>query len=187
MRALGPASDERRARGQQRRPLAWRLGSDLEQRFVRGAGRGRGLDAQLAHERGRAGVVRPQRPRPVAGGIVEGDQTPIGLLAQRVVAQQALRIADCLSQPPPLLELLDEPLERFAVELCEPFTLLEQPLVVVALQQLAPVRLDCVLEPALRDRLLEGGDIQPQPCIRAQLQRARPGVDEPIRLGQRPA
>ena len=73
------------------------------------------------------------------------------------------------------------------MELCEPFTLLEQPLVVVALEQLAPVRLDRVLEPTLLDGLLESRDVQPHGCIRAQLQRARAGVDEPIRVGQRAA
>ncbi len=132
-------------------------------------------------------MVCAQRPHSIARGGVEGDQTPVRRLAQRILPQEPLRIADRLCEPPPRLELLDEALESARVEPREPFALLQQPLVVVALEQLAPVRLDRVFEAALGEGAFERRDVEPQRYVGMPLQRARTGVDEPIRVGQRPA
>jgi hypothetical protein len=59
------------------------------------------------------------------------------------------------------------------VDLREPLPLIHQPLVVAALQQLAGIGLDRLLQPPLRQRPLEMLDIQPQRRIRAPPERPR--------------
>ena len=179
-RSLARARDERRA-GLDRA----RRGSDGEQRLVRLARRRRGLDGELALQRRRAHVVDAQRSRAVAARVVQAHEQPVGLLSQRVVADQALGVAERRGRIAALVRLAHEPLERVAVQVAQPLALLEQPVVVAALEQVARVGLDGRLQPALRERLLEVGDVEPQRRLVPPPEHARPDVDEPVRVGER--
>lgn len=164
-----------------------RLRDGAEQGLVGRAGRRRGLDAQLANQRGCTGVVGAKGPGPVTRGVVEADQQPVGLLAERVVPQEPLGIADRLGEATLCLEVLGEVLEGAEVELPQALALLEHPVVVVALDQVAAVRLDRVLQTTLRDGLLERLHVDPHRHLLAPPQRSLSHVEEPIRLRQRPA
>ena len=85
------------------------------------------------------------------------------------------------------LVLARELLKRLQVKPGEPLAFGRQPLVVAALQQLAGVQLDRLLEQPLGQRPLELLGVQPHRCIRPPLQRPRPDVDQPVSAGQRSA
>jgi hypothetical protein len=127
-------------------------------------------------------VVGADRASAVAGLVGELDQEAVALLAQRVVRDQPLGAADRLRPALAVAVPARESLERVEVQLREPLALVRQPLVVTALQQLAGVQLDGLLEPPLGHRALELLDVEPQRS--APLQRARPDVDEPVGVGQ---
>ena len=80
-----------------------------------------------------------------------------------------------------------EALERRGVELRQALALLEEPFVVAALEQIAGVRVDGLLQAAVRDRLLEDRDIEPERGVLAPLQRARAHVDQAVGIRERPA
>src|SRR5436190_1209552 len=84
----------------------------------------------------------------------------------------------CRRRPPSaLLMLARELVERLQVELREPLALVDQPLLIAALQQVAGVRLDRLLESPVGQRLLEVLDVQPQRRVTAPLERPRPDLD----------
>jgi hypothetical protein len=100
-------------------------------------------------------VVRAHGTRTVAGRVAQLHQEPVTLLTQRIVRDQPLGAANRFGPAPTLLMPAREPLERLEVERREPLPLVHQPLVIAALQQLARVRLDRLLEPPLGQRALE--------------------------------
>ena len=168
-RALGAAADEHRGGS----AALFLDGRPWEQRLVElPRGRG-GLDAELAPERRRARVVGAQRARPVAALVVQAHEQAVGGLAQRVVAHEPLGVHDrprgvaLLRQPP------GEPVQRVEVALAQALALLEQPLVVGALEQVAGVGVDRlaqgveVVVARPRQRVLEHGDVEPQRRVRA--------------------
>ena len=111
----------------------------------------------------------------------------VGLLAQGVPALEPLGAADRLGQAPGVLQFVREALERRGVELRQALALLEQPFVVAALEQVAGVRVDRLLQAAVRDRVLEDRDIEPERGLLAPLQRARAHVDQAIGIRERSA
>ena len=130
-------------------------------------------------------MVGAQRSRTVTARVVGAHQQPVGLFAQRVVADEALRRADRRGPVAALLRLAGESLERVEVEIAQPLALLEQPVVVAALEQIARVRPDRVVQPAVRERLLEDGDVQPQRRVGTPLKRPWPDVDQAVGIRHR--
>jgi hypothetical protein len=125
---------------------------------------------------------------------VEPHQDLIGRLPQRVLAQDPLGVPDRLGMPAPRLQQLDQPLERLEVAAAQPFALLQQPLVIAALEQVAAVQLDgrpeggALLVARLPlgpgDRLLEGGHVQPPGRILSPAERPRGHLQVPVGVGQ---
>jgi hypothetical protein len=162
-----------------------------QQRRVGPAGGRRRLDAELAGEGGRAGVVDAQRPRPVPAGVVQPHQGLVGRLAQRVLAQEPLGAPGRRREVAPGLQQLDQPLQGLEVALAEPLPLLGQPLVVAALEQVARVQLDGLAQGGLRPAGLalrpghggvEGGHVQPAGGVGPPPERPRRHLQEPVGL-----
>jgi hypothetical protein len=125
---------------------------------------------------------------------VEPHQDLVGRLPQRVLAQDPLGVPDRLGKLAPSLQQLDQPLERLEVAAAQPFALLQQPLVVAALEQVAAVQLHGSPE-ARRllvarfplgpgDRLLEGGHVQPPVGVLPPAERPRGHLQVPVGVGQ---
>jgi hypothetical protein len=140
-------------------------------------------------------VVHAQRPGPVAARVVQPHQEPVGLLVQGVVLEEPLRVRDRPGLVAAGSEQRGQTLERLEEGPPEPVPLVDQPLVVGALEQVPPVQLDrhpqgvdgAVVGLALRPRggLLEGGDVQPAGRVRPPPQRPLGHLQEPVRVGQR--
>ena len=176
----GPPDQRRRARG----PVGEGGG---DERFVDGAGFRRGIDAELVLQRRGAHVVGAHGAGPVPGCLAEPDQQPVALLAQGIPRDQALGAADGFGPALVLLVPAGEPLQRVGVQPGEPLPVPGQPFVIAALEQLTAVDLDRLLEPVLRQCPLELLDVQPQRDVRAPVERARPDLDQAIRVRQRAA
>ena len=184
-RALGRPADERRPGGRRRAAArSVRLGVDQQQRLVRRPGRGRRLDAQLALQRGGVRVVDPQRPRPVAARVVEAHEHPVAVLTQRVGADEPLRAADRRRPVLALLELPLKALERVEVAIAQPLALVEGPVLVVALQEVAGVRVDRRPQATAGERPLEVLEVEPVGRVRPPAQRAGGHLDETLGVGQ---
>jgi hypothetical protein len=142
-RPLRRAPDQRRP-FQRLRPLGGGGGLVVarQQRLVRRPGRRRRLHTELALQRRGAGVVDAQGSRPVAAGVVQPHQRPVGLLVQRVVAQQPLRVADRAAGVAARLQQRGDALQRVEVAGPQPLALAQQPLVVASLEEVAAIQLD---------------------------------------------
>jgi hypothetical protein len=143
-------------------------------------------------------VVDTQRPGPVAAGVVQPHQEPVGTLAQRVGPQDPLGVPDRLSVVALGLQELDQPLQGGQPAPPQPVALLQQPLVVPALQQVAPVQLGRLTEGGqllggLRGplgpggRRFEGGHVDPAGGAVAPAQAPGGHLEEPVGVGQGPA
>ena len=197
---LGGPADERRGADRServRRPAGGRLGQRRQQGLVCPAGRRRRLDPELPLQGGRAGVVGAQRPGPVPTGVVEPHQHLPGRVAQRVVAQEPLGVADRRGGLAPGLQHLEQPLQDPEVALAEPFPLLQHPVVhpteVVAGVQLGGLGqgAEFLLGPGgplgPGQRRLEGGHVQPPGRLVPPAQCPRGHLQEPVGVGQGPA
>jgi hypothetical protein len=165
----------------------------VQQGLVDPPGRRRWLHAQLALQDGRAGVVGSQRPGPVAAGVVQAHQDPVGLLVQRVGAHQLLGSGDRLGVVAAPGQQPGQPLQGLQPAPAELVAFGQEPLVLAAFQQVAPVELDRLAEggDAAVGRAvgpgqggLEGVDVQPGRPVRPPLQRPRGHLEEPVEVGQ---
>ena len=105
-----------------------------------------------------------QGPGPVAAGVVQAHERPPGRLLERVLAQQPLGVRDRPGVVAALGEQRHQPLQGLEAAPAEPLPVLGQPLVVQALEQVAPVQGDGAgqrLRVAV-GQLLEGGHVQPE-------------------------
>ena len=176
--ALGRPPYERRQGGTAaRRPL---VGVDQQQRLVGGPGRRRRLDAELPLGGGGERVVGAHRTRAVAACVVQAHQCAVGVLAQGVGAHEPLGAADRRRPVLALLQLFLEPLEGIEVEAAQPLALLEHPLVVAALDQVAGIGLDRRLQAGVGDRLLEVREVELEGRVGAPAQRARGDLEEAL-------
>jgi hypothetical protein len=168
-----------------------------QQGVVRGTGRGRRFHTELPFQRRRAFVVHPQRPGAIAARVMQPYQSAVRLLAQRFFAQQPLGVSDRAGQIALRLKTGDQPIQRVQVAPAQPVPLPLDPLVLVAAgQQIAGVRVDCLLQGhraarcsiiGASQRLLEGRHVQPVRSLGPPLQRTRRDVQEPVHVGQPPA
>ena len=141
-------------------------------------------------------MVDAERPRAVPVRVVEAHEQTVGLLTERVLPQQPLRVRDRLRMFTQALEQLGQPFERLQMPLAEVLPFLEQPLVVAPLQEVAGIDLDGI--PQRRgsvvraagvgssERRLEGGDVEPERSVRPPPQRPLTHVEVPVGLGKRP-
>ena len=190
----GPPDQGRPAErpGPSRCRLGARLGAWRQQGRVGPAGGRRGGHVQLPLQGGGAGVVGPQRPGPVAAGVVQPHQEPVGRLPERVLAQEPLGVADRRGVLAPGLQQLGQPLQGLQVAPAQPLPLLQQPLVVAALEQVAPVQLDRLAQggellaglPGPGRRRLEGGHVQPEGGVVPPPERPLGHLQEPVGVGQ---
>jgi hypothetical protein len=187
----GPAEQPRPSRF----PLDGRLAPGRQQLLIGPAGRRRGLNLKFTLQGRGARVVGAKRPGPVAAGVVEPHQHPVGGLAERVRPQDPLRVRDRLGVLAPGLHQLDQPFEGLEPAPPQPFPLLQQPLVVAALQQVTPVQLDGLTQGrhllvgplgpvGPGDRALEGGQVDPARGALPPPERPRGHLQEPVGTGQ---
>jgi MFS family permease len=192
-RTLGLPAYDRVQRGPQLvSPRRW---AGRQQRLVQLSCRRRGLHAELAVERRRAQVVHAQSPGAVAARVVQAHQPPVGLLAQRVMPEEPLAIPDRVEELAALGEQAGEPLQRVEEQLPEPLALLGEPVVVVALQQVADVGVDGAAQRLVRrvailpsdpgERLLERRHVEPERRVPPPLERPRRDVEVPARIRER--
>jgi hypothetical protein len=175
--------NRRRCRIIRRERILRRLG--VQERLVHRPRGSRRHDAELGVQRRSAGVVDPQRPRPVAAGSVQPHEQPVGGLAQRVLALEALRVPDRLGVLAAGRQLRREAFERLEEAPAQPLARLQHPVVVAAFQQVTSVPRHCLAERVAVQRSLERGDVEPERRIRAPLERPLRHLEEPIRVGQR--
>ena len=88
---------------------------------------------------------------------------------------------------PALLVLDQQPLEGVGEAVAQALALLEHPLVVAALEQVAGVELDRGLEAVLGERPLEVGHVEPVGRVLAPAQAARGHLEVALGVGQRVA
>jgi hypothetical protein len=194
-RALGLAPDQQPVAGRldRRRGSGRARALARQQRLVGGARQRRRRDAQLALERRGTGVEHPQRAGPLAPRVVELHEQPVGVLTQRVLAHEALGMADGLGVLIPPGQQLRQARERVEVTITQALALGQQPVVVAAGQQIARVRVDRGAQPGdwvllgPGERLVERGHVQPERRVRAPPQRPRAHVEVAIGVRQRMA
>lgn len=136
-------------------------------------------------------MVDGHRPCPVAAAGVQAHEQPVGRLAQRIAAQRSLRHGD---RPGPVtpglgeLGELGELAERVEVALPQPVPQRTQPLVVVALQQVARVQRDRRVQrilpvPRFGEEPLELLDVDPAGHLGAPPQRGCGDLQVAVRAG----
>ena len=161
-------------RGMSRR---WRDGLGLRRRVlsqvlvVGTGGLGARLNPELANEHRRAGIVAAHDTGPVATACVNAHQGAIGLFAQRVVPEQALRIQDRLAMIVGRLRLIDDAVQDLETELTHALALAEHPIVVHTFEQIAAVQIDRFRMPIrVAGEALELGQVEPAVCGRVPLE-----------------
>ena len=100
------------------------------------------LNPELAVEDRCAGVEAAHHAGPVAAARVQSHQDPVGLLAQRVVAEQALRVQDRQAVIVGLFRLIDNAVQDLETQFTHALPFGEDPIVVHTLEQVAAVQLD---------------------------------------------
>jgi hypothetical protein len=115
---------------------------------------------------------------------VQPHQLPVGGLAQRVLAQQRLRVSDCLLVVCRLFGPRSESLHHSDVALSQAITLGEQPLVVTPGKQIAAVRGGGLRQRTLIRGELELGHVQRERRIRPPLNRRGGQLEVAVRLGE---
>ena len=180
-----PAHEGACLSGALRRPLPARS----HELLVDAARLRRGLRAQPPLQNLAACVVCTQCARPLSPAVEEPHQQPVGLLAQRVGRDEPLGPADRLARIPAIGEHRGEAAQRVEVPLSQSFALLQDPLVVVALEQVAAIDLDGVPQRLFArtfQRSLEDGHIDSDGQIGPPAQGPRRDLEEAIGLRQRP-
>ena len=108
----------------------------------------------------------------------------MAVLAQRVIAHEALGASDRVRPVGLLLVVAQEPHERVGEAQAEAFTLVDDPLVVTVGDELAAVRVHGCLKAPIGQRLLEVGEIEVVRAVVAPPQRPGRRLEEPVGLRQ---
>jgi len=179
---LAGTADEH-AGGQRPGPL--RLRQAGHEGLIGRSRRRRRRHAEVALQRRGAGVVRLERPRPVPARVVQAHQEAVGLLAERIETEQPLGVANGVAGGAFLFELGAEALEHLELGRAQAVALLEQPLVVGALEEVAAVRVGGLAQRSASDGVLVGREVEAERGVGSPAQRAGGDVEVAVGLGQR--